>query len=105
MVPLMRFDLPAAAPVSAGRGMPAATEDPRIIRALEEYSAELKAGHKPDRRHFQERYPDIADALGECLEGLEFVQQAAPQLRRHDALAASAEEVRAGAPLGDYRII
>src|SRR6266404_7909116 len=105
MDPLIRFDLPAAAPVSAGRGMPAATEDQRIIRALEEYSAELKAGHKPDRRHFQDRYPDIADALGECLEGLELVQEVAPQLSQPAAPLASAEEVRAGAPLGDYCII
>jgi serine/threonine protein kinase len=105
MDPAIRFDPPTATVVSAGRGKLAAADDPRIIRALEEYSAELKAGRKPDRRHFQDRYPDIADALGECLEGLEFVQEVAPQLSQPAAPLACADEVRAGAPLGDYRII
>jgi eukaryotic-like serine/threonine-protein kinase len=99
------FGPPTATTRLAGTSMPPATEDPRIIQALEEYSAELKAGRKPDRRDFQAHYPDIADALGECLEGLEFVQEVAPQLSRPAAPLASAEEVRAGAPLGDYRII
>src|SRR5438552_47855 len=90
---------------SAGLAAPLKTEDPRIVRALEEYSAALKAGQKPDRHDFQARYPDIADALAECLEGLEFVQAVAPQLSQPTAPAVSAEDIRAGAPLGDYRII
>ncbi len=83
-----------------------APEDPRLARALEEYAAALEVGRAPDRRAFLERHPDIAAALAECLDGLEFVHQAAPRLSRPDAdRAAGPPEVAAGAPLGDFRIV
>src|SRR4051794_9199919 len=92
-------------------GSPAASapDDPRVVRALEEYSAALKAGQKPDRHEFQARYPEVAEALAECLEGLEFVQAGAPLLQppagAHRAAASStATDFCPEGPLGDYRI-
>jgi eukaryotic-like serine/threonine-protein kinase len=85
-----------------------APDDPRVVQALEEYSAALKAGHKPDRHDFPARYPEVAEVLAECLEGLEFVRAAAPHLQPpaggHPASAA-AEEFQPEGPLGDYRIV
>jgi hypothetical protein len=33
----------------------------RVIRALEEYAAALKAGQRPERHEFQARYPQVAE--------------------------------------------
>ena len=55
-------------------------DDPRVVEAMEEYLAALETGRDPDRRAFLERHADIAGLLGECLDSLEFVQQAARRL-------------------------
>src|SRR5262245_1193333 len=82
----------------------AAPEDERLIRAMEEYSAALRAGQKPNRQAFLARYPDIAGALGDCLDGLEFVCTAGPDLGP-PAEAALSEVVHPELPLGDFRIL
>src|SRR5438132_6064545 len=82
-------------------------QDDSVIRALEEYRAALEAGHKPNRDDFLARYPERAQSLAECLDGLEFVHQAAPQLS-HPAVvdpAAPAVEIQPEGPLGDFRIV
>jgi serine/threonine protein kinase len=87
---------------SAGR-----LENPRVIQALEEYRAVLEAAGKPDRDEFLARYPEIAPSLAECLDGLDFVHQAAPhwsQLAISDR-AVPAAEIQPEGPLGDFRII
>jgi len=85
-------------------------DDPRVVQALEEYSAALNAGQRPDRHEFEARYPEIAAALAECLDGLEFVQAAAPLLKpgaggQAPASPAAGEGFYPGGPLGDYRIV
>lgn len=80
-------------------------DDPRVIRALEEYQAELEAGYRPDREGFQRRYPEIAEALAGCLAGLEFVQVAAPQLCPPEAAPDPAAVLVPEGPLGDYRLV
>ena len=55
-------------------------DDPLVIEFVEEYQASLEAGERPDRTPLLERFPEIADELNGCLDGLEFVHQIAPQL-------------------------
>src|SRR5262245_19719172 len=55
-------------------------DDPRVVQALRQYLAAIEAGRKPDRNEFQSRFPEIAETLAECLDGLEFIQTAAPHL-------------------------
>ena len=63
----------------ASRGRPCRSWTTRgSLRAVEEYPAALQAGQRPDRHEFLARYPEIAAALADCLDGLEFVQAAAP---------------------------
>src|SRR5262249_9429870 len=59
-----------------------------------------------NRQELLARYPDIAEKLAECLEGLEFVNTVAPQLQE-PALppGIAAAGVRPVQSLGDYRII
>jgi serine/threonine protein kinase/Flp pilus assembly protein TadD len=82
-----------------------APDDSRIIRALQEYQVELRAGHKPSRSAFQARYPDIADALAECLDGLEYVHVVAPQLSDPGPAISAARDINPEGPLGDFRIV
>src|SRR5262245_54990046 len=55
--------------------------DPRLVQALEEYLAALETGTAPDRQQFRRRNADIAAALAECLDGLDFIRSATAQVR------------------------
>ncbi len=81
-------------------------DDPRTLAAVEEYLAELEAGRQPDRRQFLARYPELADVLANCLDGLDFVRHTAPALAAQEA-ALPADAIPPEQParsLGDYRI-
>src|SRR5262249_59781935 len=67
---------PSDAPGSAG----ASLDDPRVHEAMEEYLKLLQAGERPDRKAFLARYPDVAAVLVVCLQGLDFVHAAGPEL-------------------------
>jgi WD40 repeat protein/serine/threonine protein kinase len=96
-------DTPAAVSAPAGAAPPA---DPRVTRALEEYLAALEAGRRPSRSEFLARHADIAAALGECLDGLEFVAAAVPELQQPvTPVAAEIGGVGCAVPLGDFRIV
>ena len=53
-------------------------DDPRILQASREYLAELEVGRRPDRQEVLARYPDLADALAECFDGIELAQSLRP---------------------------
>ncbi|HEV3024980.1 MAG TPA: serine/threonine-protein kinase, partial [Pirellulales bacterium] len=86
-----------------------AADDPRVVRALEEYTAAVETGSRPNRQEFQARYPEIAAELAACLEGLEFIEAAAPQLAHPAASRPAGATVAAdfwpADALGDYRIV
>ena len=87
-----------------------AQDDPRVIRALEEYLAALEAGKRPDRHAFLGRHAEVGAALARALDGLEFIQTAAPQLPgpggdEPAGATSPGAEVRPEGPLGDYHIV
>jgi serine/threonine protein kinase/Flp pilus assembly protein TadD len=84
---------PDAAPASG-------VDDPRVLAALEEYQAALEAGQQPNRAAFLARYPEVADALGECLDGLALVRSAASDLSPSPGPFLLPHH-----RLGDYRIL
>lgn len=82
------------------------SDDPRLIEVLEEYQGQLNAGRTPDRRALALRYPELAEAVEHCIEGLDFVRQS----KLHDGLGGTDDvplpaAVRFDKPLGDFRII
>ncbi len=95
-----------AAEVRPGEGIP---DDPRLLQAVREYLDELESGRRPDRRLWLDRYPDLADALNQCLDGLEMVHQAAPLAGPLSAdwprASGAAQDAAAANPLGDFRIV
>jgi serine/threonine protein kinase len=82
-------------------------DDSAVIAALEAYLEALRAGRPCSREEFLTRHPHIADALLECLSGLEFIQTAAVQLGGSAAgrPGLASDLVPPSAQLGDYRIL
>src|SRR5262249_32557681 len=79
-------------------------EDSRVGHALSEYLAALETGQAPDRHEFLRRYPAIAEPLADCIDCLEFVNAALAQLPRSEGFP-SGDDISAGKPLGDFRIL
>ena len=84
-------------------------DDPRLAQAVREYLKELESGQRPDRRRWLERYPDLAEALGQCLDGLELVHQAAPLASplsgNSSRLLGNVNDPVSANPLGDFQIV
>ncbi|QEH32153.1 Serine/threonine-protein kinase PrkC [Aquisphaera giovannonii] len=84
-----------------------AASDSGVAGALEEYSRLLRRGRRPGRAEFLAKYPEIAEALGECLDGLEMVQAAAfdfsPCRSAGEAVALDGPEGHGS--LGEFRLI
>jgi serine/threonine protein kinase len=81
-------------------------DDPRVIAALEEYASALQAGQAPDRDAFLARHPEIAAALAECLEGLEWMRGAAPGTSvTAPARVPAVAGVAPGTALGDFQVL
>lgn len=73
-------------------------DDPRVLQAARDYLAELEAGQKPDRQAYLERYPELAQALAVCLDGIDLAQALRP------AVPLPTSEFTAN-PLGDFQIL
>jgi eukaryotic-like serine/threonine-protein kinase len=84
-------------------------DDPRLTQAVQEYLQELESGRRPDRRQWLDRYPDLAGAINQCLDGLEFVHQAAPLASPLSGstgrVGGTADDPLAANPLGDFQIV
>ena len=86
------------------------TEDPRLVDAVREYMAALETGRRVNRQEFISRYPEIAEELAACLDGLAFVHSAANQIHgaaQSDSSGAAAPPIdpATARPLGDFRLM
>lgn len=75
-------------------------DDPRILTASREYLAELESGRKPNRESYLARFPELADQLAECLDGIELAQSLRPPV----PIPQLPSEFTAS-PLGDFQIL
>ena len=84
-----------------------ARDDARVIAALETYLEAMRAGHPWSREKFLAEHSEIADALAECISGLDFINAAADGLAESQVCSPgrAAEVVPPYAQLGDYRIV
>jgi serine/threonine protein kinase len=87
-----------------------ALEDPRIFAVVQEYMSQLESGGAPDRAAYVNRFPELSDAVRQCLEGLDFVRSEAPGSQSVAARGRSAGAQQPGIdvpanPLGDFQII
>ena len=81
--------------------------DSRVITALEVYLEALRAGRPWSRGEFLARHAEIADALNQCLSGLDFIHVAAAQIAGSQSSLVFDPVVSTPCParLGDYRIL
>jgi serine/threonine protein kinase len=96
-----------------------ALDDPRVVEALEEYLAAAEAGQPPSRQAFLARHAEIAEALAECLDGLDALQLGTRNAERGTEESSgftlsqsatrnpgpAAQADLEGAPLGDFRLL
>jgi serine/threonine protein kinase/WD40 repeat protein len=73
-----------------------------VVKALEEYTAELEAGRTPCREDYLSRMPEIAEILIECFDALEFVRGVAPQWK---TAAVDLASPCPATPLGDFSLV
>jgi serine/threonine protein kinase len=80
-------------------------QDQQVTRAVEEYLAAWETGHRPNRQEFLAHHAEIADALAVCLDGLDFIRSAAPDLRQATGPHTQSDAIQPEGPLGDFRIL
>jgi WD40 repeat protein/serine/threonine protein kinase len=80
-------------------------QDERVTRAVEEYLAAWETGRRPNRSEFLAQHGEIADALADCLDGLDFIRSAAPDLRQETGPDTQGDASQPEGPLGDFRIV
>src|SRR5262249_52574881 len=74
----------------AGADMP---EDPRIVEVVQDYLAHLEKGEIPDRSEYVRRYPELATAVEQCLEGLDLMHAESKRLRGRSGGEGSAPKI------------
>jgi serine/threonine protein kinase len=80
-------------------------DTPELVAALREYQTALAAGARPDREEFLARYPEVADELADCIDGLDFLHTAAPGLLPSGSSEHPALHSQPDGTLGDFRLI
>ena len=61
-------------------------DDPKVAAALAAYLAEVEAGRRPSRKDPLDHNQDIALALADCLDVVDFVHSATAALSSDDSL-------------------
>lgn len=80
-------------------------EDPRLLSAVEEYLAAIESGRRPNRQEFLARYPEIANELSACLQGLAFVNAGAAHVAAEAGVESGDHVGTSAKPLGDFRLL
>ena len=81
-------------------------DDPRVLRALQEYVSAMEAGSPLNRAAFLAARGEIAEPLEKCLDSLALVMAAAPRLRLYArGWPLCDSRPRGPAAFGDFRIV
>jgi serine/threonine protein kinase len=93
---------PTASPPADSLDSP---DDPRVASALAAYLADLEAGRRPSREELLQCNPEIAAALADCLDVVEFVHSAAGAGSSDGPHPANKDTLPPDTILGEYRLI
>jgi WD40 repeat protein/serine/threonine protein kinase len=90
---------------STSDGARVGDDESRVVAALEEYLTLRRTNVRPNRGEFLNRHPEIAGALGGCLDALNFVQSAASHYALSRRCGFDAERIERELQFGDFRIL
>ena len=80
-------------------------DDPRIASVLATYLADLEAGRHPSREQLLRSNPEIAEALADWFDLVEFVQSAAASAIATAAHLPAEDALPPDTVLGEYRLV
>jgi serine/threonine protein kinase len=84
---------------------------PRVFEAMQEYTAAIDAGKRPNRQELLAKYADVAEELSAYLHGVAFLDSAVEQIKGEVGVKSSGEErssggmIGFGEPLGDFQLV
>ncbi|MEN6407116.1 MAG: serine/threonine-protein kinase [Thermoguttaceae bacterium] len=77
-----------------------------LLAVVQQYMRELEAGRRPSRAQWVARYPHLQPALGDCLDGVNLMHEAAASIKPSDSPSAGlGVGLQPGMPLGDFQIV
>ncbi len=80
-------------------------DDPRVASVLAAFLAELEAGRRPSHRDLLARHPEVADALADCLDVVEFVHSAAGSVSSDAPFPTRRDALPPDTTLGEFRLV
>ena len=80
-------------------------DDPRVASVLATYLADFEAGRRPSREELLRSNPEIAEALADWLDVVEFVQSAAASAIATAAHPPAEDALPPDTVLGEYRLV
>jgi len=80
-------------------------DDPRIASVLAAYLADFEAGRHPSREQLLRSHPEIAEALADWFDVVEFVQSAAASAIATSAQSPAEDALPPDTVLGEYRLV
>ena len=91
---------------SRSQGASEFDHEPNVVFAVKRYMALLETGDAPSLADFCREYPEIADELRPCLDGLALVTRGMGQRNVHaDSVRTDPAASQAPSALGDFRIV
>jgi len=82
------------------------TSEDRLFQAVQQYLKEMEEGRRPNRQEWLARYPDLFPELGQCLDAVNFMRDAAAGVKASAARdSGMAFGLTPGMPLGDFEIV
>jgi serine/threonine protein kinase len=81
-------------------------DEGQLLQAVQEYVRELEAGHRPRRQEWLARYPELQPALGDYLDGVNLMHEAAVAMKPAESHVSSlGVGLQPGMPIGDFEIV
>ncbi len=81
-------------------------DEEQLLQAVQEYVRELEAGRRPRRQEWLARYPHLQPALGDYLDGVNLMHEAAIAMKPAESHASSfGAGLQPGVPIGDFEIV
>lgn len=88
------------------KGLGTGVDEGELLEAVQRYMRELEAGRRPNRQEWLARYPKLQPALGDCLDGVNLMHDAAVSMKPAESQGSPfGVGLQPGVPIGDFEIV